>query len=298
MECYYPQTVWRARSGSGITFRKSEGWSDRRLQIRCGICIGCKVNKSQLWAVRCVHEAQLHKQNSFVTLTYNPESLPEDGSLDHTDFQKFAKRLRRDRGPFRFFMCGEYGDENRRPHYHVCLFGLDFSSDRTLHHVERGHRLYNSPSLDRIWGMGHCLIGDLTFDSAAYVARYITKKLSKPHDAESTALHEKQYGRISPYGEWYMVRPEYIQMSRNKGIGHKWIETFKTDVYPGDSVTINGKKFPTPRYYDQVLSEEELKNIKAKREQAVTSATPVTTDRLAVKEKCAIAKMANCTRTV
>lgn len=297
MKCYYPQRVWRARGG-GITFRKSDGWADRELRIRCGICIGCKVNKSQIWAVRCVHEAQLHDRNSFVTLTYKPELLPSDGSLNHAHWQKFAKALRNRVGSFRFFMCGEYGDTNRRPHYHALIFGLDFSGDRQFHIERRGHRTYTSKLLSEIWGNGFVEIGDLTFDSAAYVARYVTKKLSTPHDADSQEAVEKHYGRVNEYGEWYMVRPEYVQMSRRPGIGSKWIEQYKTDVYPDDQVTINGKKFPSPRYYDKSLDEEELKTIMAKRSEAIAKTTRTTDDRLAVEEKCAKIKMNICTRKI
>lgn len=196
-----------------------------------------------------MHEAALHDANCFLTLTYDEEHLPPNGSLRISDFQKFAKRLRKSIGSFRYFQCGEYGEVTKRPHFHVCLFGTDFRSDRIQHSTTRdGHPLYTSESLTRSWQQGHALIGDLTFESAAYVARYVTKKVT------GEAADEHYFHSVDPLtGEVATRRPEFCSMSRRPGIGHAWIKRFSSDVYPRDEVVVRGKRARPPRYYDQVV---------------------------------------------
>lgn len=205
----------------------------------CGKCIGCRLEYSRQWAIRCVHEASLWEDNCFLTLTYSDENLPENGSLSKgqgSDFQLFMKRLRKKFGEgIRFFQCGEYGEQNFRPHHHACLFNFDFP-DKVLWSNRLGNRLYTSEILNSIWGHGYCIIGEVTFESAAYVARYITKKI---------------YGDRAT--EYYDNRiPEYITMSRRPGIGSGWIEKYGKNTYPNDDIVINGKKLKPPKYYDRV----------------------------------------------
>lgn len=153
-------------------------------------------------------------------------------------------------GKFRFIHCGEYGDENGRPHYHALLFGLDFSDDRVVWKKNhRGERLYRSQVLEETWGKGHCLIGDVSFESAAYVARYVNKKVTGSKEAAA-------------YGE---RKPPYMTSSRRPGIGATWFEKYRADVYPHDEVIIEGRRFRPPRFYDERLSEEELESYKRRR---------------------------------
>ena len=133
MPCYNPLKGYRSRTlnASGkrsIVFNLREGYVDQPIEVPCGQCIGCRLERSRQWAVRCVHEASLYKNNCFVTLTYSDDKLPSDGSLHFDHFQKFMKRLRRfyDDSRIRFFHCGEYGEQYSRPHYHCCLFNFDF----------------------------------------------------------------------------------------------------------------------------------------------------------------------------
>lgn len=205
----------------------------------------------------------MHDRNSFVTLTYAPEHLPHDGGLSLDHWQLFAKRLRKKIGSFRYFMCGEYGDENLRPHYHACIFGVDFSGDRVLFKRERGNTLFQSALLAETWRYGFCSVGELTFESAAYVSRYILKKRTGPQAAEA-------YERVDPdTGECFQVRPEFVCMSRRPGLGSKWFEKFSGDVYPSDEVIFKGRRFRPPRFYDEKLPAEDLKILKARRLQAI-----------------------------
>lgn len=257
MPCYHPLTAYKSKfvNDSGkrsLVFNPgpSAAWTGVAYKLPCGQCIGCKLERSRQWAIRCVHEASLHEQNSYITLTYDDRYLPMDGSLQVRDFQTFMKRLRKHIHPqkIRFFHCGEYGEENGRPHYHACLFGYS-PADRTFWKTERGNDLYVSDTLQQLWGLGHISIGEVTFESAAYVARYITKKITG-------ARAEKYYeGR----------KPEYVTMSRRPGIAQPWLEKFKSDVFPSDEVIIRGKRMPPPRFYVSKLSDEEREQLKLAR---------------------------------
>jgi len=152
------------------------------------------------------------------------------------------KRLRRHFEPakIRFFQCGEYGEKNFRPHHHYILFGVDFSADRELcERSQSGLPQYTSRTLDDLWGHGRCTIGDVTFESAAYVARYVLKKVSGD-------------GKDAHYAG---RKPEFVTMSRRPGIGALWFERYKKDVYPSDTFVPGGGRPPSlpPKYFDKLL---------------------------------------------
>jgi len=244
MPCYFPLKLYRSREGRNkatgkwaLTNRKG-GWTDLPVEVPCGRCIGCRLERSRQWAIRCVHESSEHEENSFVTLTYRDDQLTWGGiapTLYPRDLELFWKRLRKKYGPnIRYFACGEYGDESYRPHYHACIFGLDFK-DKELCSTKDGINLYHSPDLDNLWTHGYCTIGDVNFESAAYVARYIVgKKLGQDADI-------------------YLERgiePEFVRMSRRPGIGANWYSKWKKDVFPNDLVVIrNGVVCKPPRFY-------------------------------------------------
>ena len=243
MPCYHPLTAYRGRRTSSgkseILFDKSQALkvgSGLSIQLPCGQCIGCRLERSRQWAMRCHHEASLYQDNCFITLTYSDEHLPSDKSLHVEHFQKFMKRLRKRFGEgVRYYHCGEYGEKYMRPHYHACLFNFDFP-DKKIWKENNGNRLYVSESLSELWPFGFVTIGDVTFESAAYVARYIMKKVNGD-------LAESHYERVDwETGEVYQLKPEYTTMSRRPGIGSNWFAKFKDDIFPQDYVVINGKK--------------------------------------------------------
>lgn len=287
MTCYHPVDVWQLAPGLPISFRENGGI---KFKIPCGGCIGCRLERSRQWAVRCIHESQMHEHNSFITLTYSSENLPKNLSLSVPDFQKFMKRLRKAiKTPVRYYMCGEYGDQNYRPHYHACLFGYDFP-DKILFKVSNGNNLYISQQLIDIWGKGHCLIGDVTFESAAYCARYVMKKIT------GKMAENGHYDRVDEdTGEVYSVLPEYNAMSRRPGIGKTWYDNYKSDVYPYDEVVSQGKMLRPPRFYDRCLSSEDIilfEEIKQKRyERAQKNLDNSSPDRLNVREACKQAQL-------
>ncbi len=284
MACHHPLRAYysTARNESGkrsLVFNPTSGFSDLPVIIPCGQCIGCRLERSRQWAIRCVHEAQLHEDNSFITLTYNDESLPWCKSICKDAVQRFWKRLRkRHNGPIRYFMCGEYGSSMFRPHYHACVFGCKFPK-KVLWQVRDGVKLYRDPVLEALWPKGFSTIGDVTFESAAYVARYIMKKVTgKLADA-----HYK--GRL----------PEATWMSRRPGIGKAWFDKFSSDVYPSDAVTLRGNiKCRPPKYYDNlfdVLDPEMYRVVKGKRIRASYLSSKVEAPSLQSKEKCQLAKV-------
>jgi len=92
MACFHPLQAYQLDTGE-IQFHDSG--RGHPLELPCGQCIGCRLERSRQWAIRCVHEASMHENNCFITLTYAPEYLPPDGGLIKSDFQKFIKRLRK-----------------------------------------------------------------------------------------------------------------------------------------------------------------------------------------------------------
>lgn len=191
--------------------------------------------------MRCMHEAQMHEQSSFVTLTYNDESLVSP-SLQYRDFQLFMKRLRRQVGPVRFFACGEYGDE-LRPHFHALLFGLGFPDRKRLK-----KNLYRSPLLEKVWTHGYSSVGSVTYQSAAYVARYSCSKVTG-----AAAVDHYKRADVGT-GEVLDVVPEFGRMSLRPAIGYTWFQKYWPEIARArDGVVVGGKRLPVPRYYDKLL---------------------------------------------
>lgn len=280
MACYHPLTAYRA-AGGGITFREG-GDSGPELELPCGRCIGCRIKRTREWAMRCMHEASLHDQNSFVTLTYDDDHYQP--GLDYKHFQTFIRALRRTR-PVRFFCAGEYGEKLKRPHWHALLFGVGWTNTFPV-----GMDLLGSHDLEKLWPYGFSSIGEVTPQSAAYVASYCVKKKTGP-------LANEYYKRVHLMtGEIIEVRPEMARMSLKPGIGQKWIERYWPEVYgPRDSVIgQQGSKAKPPRYYDQQLLRLNSTCYTDKETDrqldALTRRDDNTRARLAVKEQVAIAK--------
>lgn len=242
-------------------------------------------------------------------------------SLKLRDFQLFLKRLRKKYTPtnphqhgtpahkthhhdhaIRFYHCGEYGDLHGRPHYHACLFNHHFD-DLQLLKVVNEIPLYRSPSLEKLWPHGHSSIGDVTFQSAAYIARYIMKKRNG-EDAENHYDAKDEAGNYITDSDGVILRrlPEYTTMSRRPGIGSNWLTKFYTDVYPDDFIIIQGKKCRPPKFYDtryELTHEKEIKTLKIKRKQNARKHSENNTPaRLRVREKIQQLKTRKLVRTL
>ena len=245
-------------------------------------------------------------ENCFITLTYDNDHLPlVNGvpTLVKKDFQDFMKRFRKHhRGfkeisyinasgdsvtcyPIRYYHCGEYGETFGRPHYHASIFNFDFY-DKEQIGVSNGFPLYTSKLLQELWPFGHVTVAPFSFQTAAYVARYMMKKAKGAFEMQSAhTLIDPVTGEV--LGE---RQGEYCTMSRSPGIGRLWYDKFKDDVYPSDQVVINGFPSKPPRFYDNMLMLEDpcafddlqyeryIKSLKF-----VDNNTP---ERLAVREAC------------
>lgn len=280
MPCYKPISAYRVADG-GVVFAQLARYDIiGDCKLPCGQCLGCRLDRAREWSVRCLHEAKMHRENCFITLTYNDENLPADGSLHYRDFQLFMKRLREKLGPVRFFMCGEYGESTLRPHYHAVLFGVDFQDKKEYKKNAQGDMLYTSKILEELWGKGFCPIGLVTRQSAGYVARYCVKKVTGDRAEE----HYK--GR----------EPEFARMSLKPGIGAEFFKKFESDILPNDYVIESGFKIPVPKYYDK-LFKGNIEDVKFRREKfGRTMADNNTPERLAVREVVAHAKVKSLLR--
>lgn len=254
MPCYFPLRAYQCADGT-ITFAERRSDIVREIQLPCGKCIGCKLERSRQWAIRCMHEAALYTpENAFITLTYSDENLPYRNQLVYRDFQLFMKRLRKNLNkPLRFYMCGEYGGEFGRPHFHALIFGEGFYADRKYWSKgSKGAPLYRSARLESTWGLGFASLGNVTFQSAAYIARYCTKKITG-------FPAQEHYTRADADGVYQLV-PEFNRMSLKPGIGFGWYQKFKSDVYPHDYVVVDGIKMKPPRYYDKLYAKETIEH--------------------------------------
>lgn len=258
--------------------------------------------------MRCVNEALLYTVNTFITLTYDDEHLPENYSLVKKHHQDFMKRLRKKfpHTTIRFYHCGEYGEVCvdcktkcgglGRPHYHTLLFNFDFL-DKKFHKQVNGNNLYTSEVLQKLWQhKGFCIIGEVTFESAAYVARYVMKKVTGEQRQERYEYVNQETGEIT------MRTPEYTTMSRRPGIGKDWIERFSGEVRRHDSIVLRGREMKPPRYYDEIYKIEEperYEKLKEERKQeALKHKEDNTISRLKVRERVKNAQTKSLKRTL
>lgn len=328
MPCYHPLTAWRGPvlpSGKrSVVFSPRESTPGvLPCRLPCGQCIGCRLDYSLDWATRLMHENQMHDVSAFITVTYDDAHLPAGRSLVKRDAQLFMKRLRKEISPCRikFFMAGEYGEKYGRPHYHALIFGFGFPDRVALKVTQSGSMIYSSEMLSRVWSKGFASVGDVTFESAAYVARYCLKKINgKGKEIASGRYELKPYERVLETGEVVDVLPEFVTMSRGgrsgKGIGYSWYQKFRSDVFPHDYAMVrSGAKMPPPRYYDGLYELENpvdmarIKNVRCSRNtrretvwndmlQKYQVLDVNRSDRLAVMELCKQAKVDQLRRRV
>lgn len=290
MPCYNTLRAFLAKPDDPktkkIVWKRAQAWRDQKIYLPCGQCIGCRLERSRQWADRCLREASLHENNCFITLTYDEEHLPKNGSLNLDHFQRFMKRLRKQYGKgIRFFHCGEYGENLGRPHYHSIIFNHDFE-DKKLWTIRNENKFYISENLSSLWGKGHSLIGDVTFETAAYVARYVLKKVT---------------GKMSEE-HYQSLKPEYITMSRKPGIASAWFDKYKSDVYPSDQLVTRGVPTKPPRYFDNLLDKSDpalLALLKIQREQKANKQPEWerSLNRLGIKEEVKKAEIRNLKRS-
>lgn len=303
MACHYPIPGWLSRYPNEygnyyFTRNPKLAQTDCPKDVPCGQCIACRLERSRQWAIRCTHEMQLHKQNSFLTLTYKNDELPPYGTLVKKHLQDFFKRYRRWLGSshkIRYLACGEYGETTLRPHYHAIVFGHEFSDKKIYQETPAGHHIYTSAKLDERWTHGECKIGEANYETAAYVARYITKKINgKKAEEHYGVLINKETGEITP-----RRIPEFILPSQS--LGKKWFEKHHKEVYPLDEVLIRGKLMKPPKFYDKLhekLDGDTHSEIKAARTLAAKHNPDNTYERRSVLAKIAAINALNLKRNL
>lgn len=306
MRCFYPLLAYQTWEGEIHFYAKgTEGKVAkprdyrRELMLPCGQCIGCLVTRQRDWSLRLMHEADMHDAKCFLTLTYDDSKLPVQGQLVVSHFQNFMKRLRkRVVAPLRYYMCGEYGETFDRPHFHAILYGFDFRDDRTLLKRSSTGTLYTSSLLDRVWGFGFCSIGDVTIESAAYVAGYVLKK-QKGKNAE------EHYTRVCGVtGEIYQKEPEFSCCSRDPSIGAGWLDKYENDVINSGGVIVpGGMNMGVPRAYLKRLEgrngfQRDLLDITRLSRVRTIEPNDNSYERMRVKEEVLKAKLACKVRTL
>lgn len=231
------------------------------IEVPCGQCVGCRLERSRAWADRCMMELKYHRSSYFITLTYDDLNVPlndyadtdtgvlhKSQTLVKKDFQLFIKRLRKNYkydNKLRYFACGEYGDHTARPHYHAIIFGLELDDLQLFSESSLGYSYYNSPFLDDCWQhKGHVVIAPVTWETCAYTARYVMKKLN---------------GQAASVYTDFNIEPEFVLMSRRPGIARQYFLDHP-DCLEFDKISIStddgGKTFKPPRYFEKI--EEEL----------------------------------------
>lgn len=274
MACFSPLEAFRKPGQKQLIFNGTAQQYGVPLKIPCGQCIGCKLERSRQWAMRCVHESQLSADNMFITLTYDDAHLHPNHSLvpQHlTDFHKrLHNRLLRSRGQgIRYFACGEYGESTRRPHYHTLIFNYWFPDARHHGTSKSGERLYVSSELTSLWPYGYSNFGTVTFESAAYVARYCVKKL------DGILIMSDRV-------------PEYGVMSRRPGIGAEWYAKYRKQTVDHDSVVLRNREMQPPKFYDKKLEAVDkatFDRVKKRRSRKKRNLNEQTRERLRVREK-------------
>jgi len=239
-------------------------------QFSCGRCSSCRWLMTRQWALRCSLEAQMHKQSTFLNLTYRPADLPKDGTLVVKHLQDFVKRLRRHCEyhhdiKIRHYGAGEYGEEKGRAHYHILIFGYDFPDLKYWRTTRRGFKMYRSEEAEKLWTFGHVEIGAVTFKTAGYVAGYVRKKVNGKKA-------DDHYGKRIP---------EFAIQSKHPPIGWSWMQA-NPWVWAEDEIRLDGKSFRPPYPFERMFKKcdpeayaEWVENVRNKRQRLNVQNRPV-----------------------
>lgn len=247
MQCIRPIKAGFDRFGNITYSSRSHDKSIESFAFACRKCLPCRLNYAREKAIRAIHEAKMHENNIFLTLTYNDENLPKDGKLNYLDIQLFIKRLRKEieknitdkelkeKLKIGYICTGEYGDKNKRPHWHLIIFNYRPSDAKYKYSSKTGDKVYSSMVLTDLWGKGNIDFGSVTLDSAGYVARYAAKKLAHGKDNE------------------HQFQPIHKTSSKH-AIGKKYLEKYWQNIFDlGYIVLPNYQKAAIPRYYEDWL---------------------------------------------
>lgn len=270
MHCIRPIKAGFTTSGD-ITFsNKKADKTQVGFEFECRKCLPCRLNLAREKAIRSYHESKMHKNSIFLTLTYNEESL-KSPKLQYIDFQLFMKSLRekitrgitdkelKDSLKISYMVTGEYGELNKRPHWHAIIFNYSPEDSKYKYTTDRGEHVYTSQTLSTLWNRGNIEFGTVTLESAGYVARYAAKKLTHGKD------HEHDYHPIH-------------KTSSKRALGRSWIEKYYEHTFNHGFVVLpNGQKSKIPRYYTDWLKKNKpdkyVEYISNKRQEIIEKAS-------------------------
>lgn len=289
--CTSPLRAWKTGRGK-LSFRgptrlvgpfgfANKSGYNQEYELPCGQCIECRIARSVEKAVRIMHEVKIEEEltsrkSTFVTLTYDKYSVPYvyesvDGTdvyrtdrmtLVKDDVQKFLARLRehkrrRKEDKIRYFVAGEYGDKDFRPHYHAVLIGCEFKDEYLFSKSSKGYDMSRSDDLELLWTKGYCTIEEITMDSLIYICKDIVKRVTESdNDAHRKWLRDNN---VKSVDEYYNGRQKEFHLQSGKpGLGARWIDKYQSDVFPFCELPkINGVNHPVPRYYiDRIVKKE------------------------------------------
>lgn len=230
------------------------------LVVPCGKCLECVRSASVEWAFRILDECSLYEHNCFITLTYNNDNLPDDLSVHKGEHQRFMKRLRKALAPLkiRFFVSGEYGKKLMRPHYHYIIFNW-FPDDAVFFKFDKkGTKLFRSKLLETVWTKGFSSVGEVTYDTALYAAKYLQKFQFQNSTREFLwQSSEHSYESVQ-------ILPPFVLMSNRPGIGYNKVYDVNLNT---DRIYYRGRYTKIPRYYLKVMERDGiyLDDFKARR---------------------------------
>lgn len=227
MQCTSPVHIRNSVTGNMMT-------------VPCGHCLHCRLQKTREWAVRLNNELNYHEDSCFQTLTYRDDCRPTlpcgKSYLVKSDLQKFIKRMRKyfDDKKLKYFACGEYGEESKKCHFHLIIFGLSVKE--------------MNEALPKLWTYGDpycCKTGTVTPYSIQYVTGYVRKKLDGK-------------GKLKGY---FWCLPSEFQLS-SQGLGLQYAEDYKDNIC-SSGMRLQGNVVSVPRYYNKKV--EEIANVLQKR---------------------------------
>lgn len=217
------------KCSSPITLKNvSEAKYPNGLEIGCGKCTACRINKREEWSMRCLHELDDHQHSIFVTLTYDEYNIPSGYTLKKKHLQDFIKRLRYYLEPrkIKYFACGEYGEKSYRPHYHAILFNVGFDD---IEYIKNAWSFCD-------WSTQTHAFGEANIKSIRYCSKYIDKSYS--------GKIKKQF-----YDDHNLEIPFKLQ---SKALGKNYALKIKDRINKLFEITVQGKSMPIPRYYRHI----------------------------------------------